>query len=113
MQWMSYVALPDVVGCLRFVADNEAIDGPFNVVNADAVRNKEFTHELAVMLNRPSILPLPTFAVKLLFGQKGEDLLLASTRVAPSRAQTHGYEFACPDLDSSLRAALADAKPAN
>ncbi|HEV2763069.1 MAG TPA: DUF1731 domain-containing protein, partial [Pyrinomonadaceae bacterium] len=71
-----------------------------------AVRNEEFTKTLGRVLNRPTVFPVPAFAVKLMFGEMGETLLLGSSRVEPARLQAQGYRFAFPDLEGALRHAL-------
>ena len=58
------------------------------------------------MLSRPTLLPLPAFAVKLAFGEMGEELLLASTRVEPHRLKESGYPFRFPELEAALRHVL-------
>ena len=66
----------------------------------------EFTKTLGEVLHRPTVFPMPAFAVKLAFGEMGESLLLGSQRVAPRRLQESGYEFKFPDLKSVLEVAV-------
>jgi NAD dependent epimerase/dehydratase family enzyme len=70
------------------------------------VINAEFTDTLAAVLSRPAIFPVPALAVKLLFGQMGEEVLLASQRVEPARLVTSGYPFQYSDLRRALEAVL-------
>ena len=105
-QWMSWVSLDDVVGIINFVLENEEIHGPVNAVAPNPVTNAEFTKALGKELYRPTILPLPEFAVKLVFGEMGDALLLDSTRVVPKRLLEAGYEFKFTDLQPALRHAL-------
>ncbi len=105
-QWMSWVALPDVVGALRFCLDNEGVHGAVNGTAPGAVTNREFTKTLAGVLNRPALLTLPKFAVRAMFGEMGDALLLSSTRVAPERLEQAGFRFKHPALEPALRALL-------
>jgi uncharacterized protein len=70
------------------------------------VTNAEFTRTLASLLSRPAIFPVPAFVVKLAFGEMGEELLLSSTRVEPTRLITSGYPFRFRELKTSLQAML-------
>ena len=105
-QWMSWISLDDVVGIINFVLENEEIHGPVNAVAPNPVTNAEFTKALGKELYRPTILPLPEFAVNLVFGEMGDALLLDSTRVVPKRLLEAGYEFKFTDLQPALRHAL-------
>jgi uncharacterized protein len=67
------------------------------------VTNADFTKILASVLSRPAIFPVPEFAVKLLFGEMGETVLLGSQRVEPVKLVTSGYPFRFSDLRSSLQ----------
>jgi uncharacterized protein (TIGR01777 family) len=101
-QWMSWIALDDVVGGIQFALANDSIKGPVNFVAPVPVTNAEFTKTLGKVLSRPTILPIPAFAIKLLFGEMGEALLLGSQRVAPERLAAAGYEFGYPQLEKAL-----------
>jgi len=105
-QWMSWIALDDVVGALRFVLDHETLSGPVNFVAPNPVTNAEFTKTLGKILSRPTLLPVPEFAARLAFGEMADALLLSSQRVAPERLQRAGYEFEYPDLAGALKQAL-------
>lgn len=105
-QWMSWVSLDDVVDAINFVLENENIQGPINVVAPNPVTNKEFTSTLGKVLHRPTFLPLPELAVKLIFGEMGRALLLDSNRVIPGRLDEAGYKFKFTDLQKALENAL-------
>lgn len=102
-QWMSWVALDDVLGALHHALVTEAVRGPLNVVAPHPARNAEFGRTLARVLGRPFLLPLPAFAVKLLLGELGENLLLHSQRVRPDALTATGYAFRFPTLEPALR----------
>src|SRR5882672_5858106 len=105
-QWMSWIALDDVVGGLKFALANETLSGPVNFVAPNPVTNSEFTKTLGKVLSRPTLLPIPAFGVRLAFGEMADALLLASQRVEPSKLRDVRYEFLNPDLDGALRRAL-------
>jgi uncharacterized protein len=105
-QWMSWVTLDDVVGILRLALENRAVQGAVNVVAPGAVRNAEFTKELAHALRRPALFPAPAFALRLALGEMADALLLASQRVVPQRLQQLGYRFAHSDLAAAFAAVL-------
>jgi len=104
-QWMSWIHLDDLAALIRY-----AIETPLaGVVNATApgpVTNAEFTRTLAGALRRPALVPMPGFALKLMFGEMAE-ILLASQRVAPRAAEAAGFQFRYPDLDGALKHLLA------
>ena len=104
-QYMSWVALDDMLGIVLHALTDTSINGPVNAV-AGAVTNRYFTKTLGTVLHRPTIFPVPAFAVRLLFGEMGDALLLASTRVTPTRLTEAGFEFAYPDLEDALRHVL-------
>jgi uncharacterized protein (TIGR01777 family) len=102
-QWMSWVDLQDMVGAIRHALANESLRGPVNFVSPNPVTNTEFTRTLASALSRPAIFPMPSFAARLVFGQMGEELLLASQRVEPAKLVASGYVFQKPDLRTALQ----------
>lgn len=102
-QFWSWIALDDVVGAVHHTLTQEELSGPVNAVAPDALTNRDFTKILGKVLRRPTIAPLPAFVVKLLLGEMGQELLLASTRVVPLRLQQTGYQFRCPTLEVALR----------
>lgn len=105
-QWMSWISLDDVVGIVNFTLEREHFRGVVNMVSPNPVTNKEFTAALGEVLHRPTILPLPQFAVKMVFGEMGDALLLDSTRVIPKRLEEAGYEFRYPYLKPALENAV-------
>ena len=108
-QWMSWVTLADTVGILRFALENGSVQGAVNVVAPGAVRNAEFTKELARVLRRPALFPAPAFALRLAMGEMADALLLASQRVVPQKLQQLGFRFTQPDLASALVAIFSAA----
>jgi uncharacterized protein len=105
-QWWSWVDIDDLVGAIQHVIKTDALRGPVNVVAPSPVRNAEFTKTLASVLSRPAIFPMPAFAARMVFGQMGDELLLASQRVEPAKLMASGYAFQKPDLRRALSAIL-------
>lgn len=102
-QWMSWIALDDVVSGLRFVLDDESVSGPVNFVAPNPVTNSEFTKKLGSALSRPTIFPIPAFAVRLAFGEMADALLLSSARVKPAEFEKRSFKFAYPELAGALK----------
>ncbi len=105
-QWMSWVTLEDVVWILRFALESGTVQGAINVVAPGAVRNAEFTRELARALHRPALFPAPAFALRLVLGEMADALLLSSQRVVPRTLQQLDCRFLYPDLAVALAAVL-------
>ncbi|QDT67308.1 Epimerase family protein [Planctomycetes bacterium MalM25] len=106
-QVISWIALPDLIRVLRFVADVESMHGVVNATTPGAVTNREFTKALGAQLGRPTFLPAPSFAVKALMGEAAGPLLFQGARVAPKRLTDAGFTFETPDLPSALSRLLA------
>lgn len=105
-QVISWIALPDLIRVLRFVADVESIHGAVNATAPDAVTNREFTKALGAQLGRPTFLPTPSFAVKAMMGEAAGPLLFEGARVAPKRLTDAGFTFETPDLPAALNRLL-------
>jgi uncharacterized protein len=105
-QWMSWIDIDDVVGVVQHISKTDSLRGPVNVVAPTPVQNAEFTKILASVLSRPAIFPMPAFAARLVFGQMGDELLLASQRVEPAELIASGYVFQKPDLRKALESIL-------
>jgi uncharacterized protein len=108
-QWMSWVALEDVVGSLLAAIANEQLSGPVNLVAPNPVRNSEFARVLASVLHRPAIFPAPAFALRLALGEMADALLLSSQRVEPTQLSANRYAFQFENLEPALHAILAEA----
>jgi uncharacterized protein (TIGR01777 family) len=102
-QWWSWVAFSDIIKIYEFAITNDGVSGPVNAVAPNAVRNKEFVKTLGKALHRPAFMPLPSVAVKLIFGEMGDGLLLGSQHVMPKVLETKGYGFEQTDLLTCLK----------
>jgi len=105
-QYVSWIAIDDVVGAISHAILSDALRGPVNAVAPHPVTNREFTKTLGRVLWRPTIFPLPVFATHMVMGEMADELLLASTRVEPARLLASGYEFQFPELKGALRHVL-------
>jgi uncharacterized protein len=102
-QYMSWLALDDVVGAIHHAIVSDSLRGPVNAVAPRPVTNREFTKTLGRVLGRPTLFPAPAFALRLAFGEMADALLLASARVSSGRLESSGYKFRQPDLEAALR----------
>jgi hypothetical protein len=105
-QYVSWIAIDDVVGSIHHAILTESITGPVNATAPEPVTNAELTATLSRVLSRPSLLPVPAAVLRAVFGTMAEELLLASTRVIPERLQASGYPFRFPAVEGALRHVL-------
>ncbi|HMN95306.1 MAG TPA: TIGR01777 family oxidoreductase [Phycisphaerales bacterium] len=105
-QWMSWIHIDDEVALMLRLLEDATLEGPFNATAPNPVRNRAFVTELGHALRRPAILPMPAFAVRLLFGAMGDALLLSGQRVEPRRALDAGFAFRYATLPAALAALL-------
>jgi uncharacterized protein len=110
-QYLSWIDLDDEVALIHHALNSSAVSGPMNATAPNPVPNASFTDVLGRVLGRPTILPLPAFAVRSLMGEMGRELLLEGARVHPERALATGYRFLFPDLEDSLRHQLGREEP--
>jgi len=106
-QWMSWIALADVVGAIRHALENESLSGPINYVAPNPVKNAEFTKTLGRVLSRPTLFPIPAFGIRMVFGEMADALLLSSQRVEPSKLKSSGFKFQYSQLQPALRDILS------
>ncbi len=111
-QFMSWIALGDVVGAIGHALGAESLAGPVNAVAPAPVTNAEFTRTLARVLRRPALAPMPAVMARLAFGELADALLLASARVVPTRLEGSGYRFRYPALEGALRHLLGQQRGA-
>ncbi len=108
-QYMSWVALDDVIGAIHHALITESVQGPVNVTAPSPVTNREFTATLGRVLRRPTLLPVPAFALRLALGEMADALLLAGARVEPRHLLASHYQFRYPELEGALRHLLGKA----
>jgi uncharacterized protein (TIGR01777 family) len=103
-QWMPWIHVNDVVGMFVHAVENE-ISGVWNATSPNPVTNADFTAAMGDVLHRPTVFPVPPFALKLAFGELGQHML-DSSRVIPQAAQRAGFQFRYPELGPALRELL-------
>jgi uncharacterized protein (TIGR01777 family) len=102
-QYISWVAIDDVVNAIKLALNDASLRGPLNIVSPNPVTNEVFTKTLGHVLSRPTALAMPAFAVRLAFGEMADEMLLTSQRVIPKKLNNAGYEFLQPELEGALR----------
>ncbi len=105
-QFWSWIGIDDAIGAIHHALTHETLSGPVNAVAPEPVTNRVFTETLGRVLHRPTLLPMPAFAARAVFGQMANGLFLASARVVPRRLEESGYQFRQRDLESALRHVL-------
>jgi len=106
-QYLSWISLRDWIAAAEFLLERQEIAGPVNVSSPNPVTNAEFTRALGSALGRPAFMPVPSLAIKLLFGAElAEEMIFGSQRVIPKRLQDAGFEFSDPELETALRGML-------
>jgi uncharacterized protein (TIGR01777 family) len=104
--WFPWVHREDVAAILQWLLENDLARGAYNASAPQPVTNAEFTRALAQALGRPALLPMPAAALKLLFGEMSE-LLLVSDRMVPQRLLDEGFRFRYPELKAALAAVFS------
>ncbi len=100
-QWFAWIHAEDAVRAIRFLTDTEAAHGIYNVAAPNPVTNEEFTRILGQVMGRPSILPVPEFALKLLLGEVAA-LVLEGRPVSAKKLEALGFDFHFPTLKAAL-----------
>ena len=107
-QYISWVALDDVVNAIKLTINDQSLRGPVNIVSPNPVTNEDFTRALGHVLNRPTALAVPAFAARLAFGEMADEMLMASQKVMPKKLLAAGFQFALPSLEATLQRYLAN-----
>jgi hypothetical protein len=106
-QWQSWISLDDEIGAIEHLLSTK-VSGAVNLTAPNPVTNAEFTKVLASVLKRPAVVPVPTFAPKILLGGELADaLLFTGQRVIPAALNASGYMFKHTTLESALRSLLS------
>jgi uncharacterized protein (TIGR01777 family) len=102
MQWLSWLNREDAVRIVNWAIDHDTARGVYNATSPQPIRNREFARALGRALHRPAFLPAPAIALRLLFGQMAEEVLLAGQRVVPRRLEAEGFAFGAPAIETAL-----------
>jgi uncharacterized protein (TIGR01777 family) len=105
-QWVSWISLQDEIRAIRFLMENQSLQGPFNLTSPRPVTMREFTRILGRVLRRPAWTMLPAFAARLMFGEMADEVLLASQQAIPKRLLEAGFKFSHVDLRTALDAMI-------
>ena len=105
-QYMSWIVLDDVLAIVLRALTDDGLAGPVNAVTPNPVTNLDFTKTLGHVLSRPTIFPVPAFALRTIFGEVADEMLLASSRVQPAKLLAKGFTFSHPELEGALRHVL-------
>jgi uncharacterized protein (TIGR01777 family) len=106
-QYNSWIHRDDWIGLVAWALRTPGVSGPLNMTAPNPVTNREFARALGRVLGRPSFMPAPAFAMRIVLGEMADALLLTGQRVLPAKATSLGYTFAHTDLDAALRAIYA------
>jgi uncharacterized protein (TIGR01777 family) len=101
-QYWPWIHREDWVSLVLFAIDHSVLSGPVNLSAPNPVTNREFSRVLAQVLRRPSFLPAPAFALRLVLGEMAEAMVLGGQRAVPAKAQSAGFSFAFTDLAKAL-----------
>ena len=102
-QYMSWIHRRDWIEMVRWIVETREATGPMNATAPVPVTNREFVRALGRALHRPAFTPAPSFALRLLFGEMADALLLKGQRAVPARATALGFHFKYPDIDQAMR----------
>jgi uncharacterized protein (TIGR01777 family) len=102
-QWMSWIGREELASIIEFVLSHEDLMGPVNAVSPSPLRNADFARISTQALGQKPGGAMPAFIVRMVMGEMGEEFLLASRRIHPSRLLAAGYVFRFPDLEETLR----------
>jgi uncharacterized protein (TIGR01777 family) len=101
-QYMSWIALEDLLGICEHIIYKEDLRGAVNAVAPNPCTNKEFTKTLGQALSRPTCMAVPGFVLRALVGEMAEAALLSSSRVVPKALLQSGYRYLLPELGAAL-----------
>lgn len=102
-QYVSWIHRLDVIEMIRWLVETPGISGPVNATAPHPVTNRELARAIGRALHRPSLIPAPAFALRMMLGEMADATLLQGQRAIPTRAQQHGYHFRYPEIDIAMR----------
>lgn len=105
-QWMSWIHRDDWIAMVTWAMTTASVRGPLNVTAPAPATNTDFSRAFGAALHRPSLMPLPAFVLRIMFGELADGALLASQRVIPERATAGGFQFKYADLSEALKGSV-------
>jgi hypothetical protein len=100
-QWWPWIHINDEIKALKFLVENEAASGPFNLTAPNPVTNRQFGKALGRAMQRPSYMPVPGFALRLVLGEVAT-VVLDGQRAVPEKLQALGFTFDFPEVEPAL-----------
>ena len=100
-QWWAWISLEDEVRAIMHLIENDFASGPFNLTAPEPATCNQVVKELARQLKRPAIIPVPSFALRLAFGEAADELLICNQKMNPQKLVDSGFVFSHPDLKSA------------
>jgi uncharacterized protein (TIGR01777 family) len=107
-QYFSHIVALDAARAILHVLETPSLSGPVNIVSPNPCTYREFNSAVSKAMSRPSVVPLPSFAVNLLFGEMGREMLLGGVKVKPSKLIESGFEFYHGTIDKAVESALSE-----
>jgi uncharacterized protein (TIGR01777 family) len=102
-QWFPWIHVQDEVHAILYAMEHERIDGPVNLAAPQSMRMIEFCNALGSVLHRPSWLPVPEFALRLMLGEMAQPLLFQGQKIIPKKLLEAGFKFRYPNLENALQ----------
>jgi uncharacterized protein (TIGR01777 family) len=106
-QYLSWIALDDIINAILHLLNNQNLVGPVNMTAPSPVTNRDFAKTLGKVLGRPAVVTVPAFALRMAFGTEGAAMLQSGQRVLPARLSATGFDFSFEDVEPALRHLLA------
>lgn len=106
-QWVSFIHVDDLVGLIRMACEDDKMEGVFNATAPNPITMNVFSESMAKQVKRPNLVPVPAFAMQLLFGQ-GAQVVTEGQKVIPKRALDAGYKFKYPKIDQALKSIVSE-----
>jgi uncharacterized protein (TIGR01777 family) len=102
-RWFPWIHVQDEVNAILYAMEHERIDGPVNLAAPQSIRMIEFCNALGSVLHRPSWLPVPGFALRLILGEMAKPLLFQGQKIIPKKLLEAGFKFQFPNLENALQ----------
>lgn len=106
-QYMSWITLDDAIRAIVYALENPFINGAVNLTSPNPVTNRELTKALGAALHRPTIVPMPAFLARSVFGEMADEMFLASARVRSKKLLDAGFAFEAHDFTQALHGLLS------
>ncbi|MEY4499265.1 MAG: hypothetical protein RL319_253 [Actinomycetota bacterium] len=102
-QWWAWISLPDEAAAILHLIDTKSASGAFNLTAPEPATCKQLIAALGKEMRRPTIVPVPSFALRLAFGEGADELLICSQKLSADKLLATGFKFQHPTLDSAAR----------